>query len=109
MAEGAAAPVVNDLPVAEAQPAELEPQGRPGEGMAPMQGQNVLVLGLGASGLAMARWCVRCGAQVRWPTRAKRPHWLCCSGAAAGAVCAGPSMRHWSMARACMRCTVLLA
>ena len=62
--EGAAAPVVNDLPVAEAQPAELEPQGRPGEGMALMQGQNVLVLGLGASGLAMARWCVRCGAQV---------------------------------------------
>ena len=64
VAEGAAAPVVNDLPVAEALPAELEPQGRPGEGMAPMQGQNVLVLGLGASGLAMARWCVRCGAQV---------------------------------------------
>jgi len=62
--EGAAGPVVNDLPVVEAQPAELEPQGRPGEGMAPMQGQNVLVLGLGASGLAMARWCVRCGAQV---------------------------------------------
>ena len=62
--EGAAAPVVNDPPVAEAQPAELEPQGHPGEGMAPMQGQNVLVLGLGASGLAMARWCVRCGAQV---------------------------------------------
>ena len=62
--EGAAAPVVNDLPVAEAQPAELEPQGRPGEGMALMQGQNVLVLGLGASGLAIARWCVRCGAQV---------------------------------------------
>ena len=62
--ESAAAPVVDDLPVAEAQPAELEPQGRPGEGMAPMQGQNVLVLGLGASGLAMARWCVRCGAQV---------------------------------------------
>ena len=64
VAEGAAAPVVNDLPVAEALPAELEPQGRPGEGMALMQGQNVLVLGLGASGLAMARWCVRCGAQV---------------------------------------------
>ena len=62
--EGAAGPVVNDLPVVEAQPAELEPQARPGEGMAPMQGQNVLVLGLGASGLAMARWCVRRGAQV---------------------------------------------
>ena len=26
--------------------------------------QNVLVLGLGASGLALARWCVRCGAHV---------------------------------------------
>jgi UDP-N-acetylmuramoylalanine--D-glutamate ligase len=27
-----------------------------------MQGQNILILGLGASGLAMARWCVRNGA-----------------------------------------------
>ncbi len=27
-----------------------------------IQGQNILILGLGASGLAMARWCVRCGA-----------------------------------------------
>ena len=26
--------------------------------------QNVFVLGLGASGLALARWCVRCGARV---------------------------------------------
>ncbi|MES2363009.1 MAG: UDP-N-acetylmuramoyl-L-alanine--D-glutamate ligase [Pseudomonadota bacterium] len=26
--------------------------------------KNILVLGLGASGLALARWCVRCGAQV---------------------------------------------
>ena len=25
---------------------------------------NILVLGLGASGLALARWCIRCGAQV---------------------------------------------
>ena len=40
------------------------PLGRPGEGMAPLQGQNILILGLGASGLAMARWCVRCGASV---------------------------------------------
>ncbi|MBT3066788.1 UDP-N-acetylmuramoyl-L-alanine--D-glutamate ligase [Rhodoferax sp. U11-2br] len=30
----------------------------------PLQDQPVLILGLGASGLAMARWCVRCGAQV---------------------------------------------
>jgi UDP-N-acetylmuramoylalanine--D-glutamate ligase len=28
----------------------------------PLKGQSVLILGLGASGLAMARWCVRCGA-----------------------------------------------
>src|SRR6478736_6281982 len=26
--------------------------------------RNVLILGLGLSGLAMARWCARCGAQV---------------------------------------------
>ena len=30
----------------------------------PLQGQHVLVLGLGTSGLAMARWCVRQGARV---------------------------------------------
>ncbi len=29
-----------------------------------LKDQHVLVLGLGASGLAMARWCARCGAQV---------------------------------------------
>ncbi len=29
-----------------------------------LQDQSVLILGLGASGLSMARWCVRCGAQV---------------------------------------------
>jgi UDP-N-acetylmuramoylalanine--D-glutamate ligase len=29
-----------------------------------LQGQDVLILGLGASGLAMARWCSRCGARV---------------------------------------------
>ena len=32
--------------------------------MGSMQGQSVLVLGLGASGLAMARWCARLGAAV---------------------------------------------
>ena len=30
----------------------------------PLQNQSVLILGLGASGLAMARWCVRQGARV---------------------------------------------
>lgn len=29
-----------------------------------LQDQHVLILGLGASGLAMARWCARCGAAV---------------------------------------------
>ncbi len=32
--------------------------------MTTLQGQHILVLGLGASGLAMARWCARAGAQV---------------------------------------------
>ena len=32
--------------------------------MIALKGQNVLILGLGVSGLAMARWCSRCGAQV---------------------------------------------
>ena len=30
----------------------------------PLHGQQVLVLGLGESGLAMARWCAQQGAQV---------------------------------------------
>ncbi|CAN7635440.1 UDP-N-acetylmuramoyl-L-alanine--D-glutamate ligase [Acidovorax sp. LjRoot118] len=51
-----------DAPDGEAEPAQ--PLGRPGEGMLPFEGQHFLVLGLGASGLAMARWCVRCGATV---------------------------------------------
>jgi len=42
-----------------------EPVGRPADSLALLlQGRNILILGLGASGLAMARWCVRCGAQV---------------------------------------------
>jgi len=35
---------------------------------------SVLVLGLGDSGLAMARWCARCGAHVQvWDSRAEPP------------------------------------
>ena len=38
------------------------------------QDQRVLVLGLGDSGLAMARWCARFGAQVTvWDSRAQPP------------------------------------
>ena len=36
---------------------------------------SVLVLGLGESGLAMARWCARCGANVRvWDSREVAPN-----------------------------------
>ena len=39
-----------------------------------LHGQGVLVLGLGESGLAMARWCARCGATVRvWDSREQPP------------------------------------
>ncbi|MCK6415737.1 MAG: UDP-N-acetylmuramoyl-L-alanine--D-glutamate ligase [Giesbergeria sp.] len=53
-------------PTAEEPPAAPDPvpAGWPLEGSKPLQDQEVLVLGLGASGLAMARWCARCGAQV---------------------------------------------
>uniref|UniRef100_UPI003F878525 UDP-N-acetylmuramoyl-L-alanine--D-glutamate ligase n=1 Tax=Alicycliphilus soli TaxID=3228789 RepID=UPI003F878525 len=36
----------------------------PDEALAPLAGRRVLILGLGASGLAMARWCARSGAEV---------------------------------------------
>ena len=39
-----------------------------------LQDLSVLVLGLGESGLAMARWCARNGAQVRvWDSREAPP------------------------------------
>jgi UDP-N-acetylmuramoylalanine--D-glutamate ligase len=39
--------------------------GRPGAcTTSNLKDQHVLILGLGLSGLAMARWCARCGAQV---------------------------------------------
>ncbi len=39
-----------------------------------LSGITVLVLGLGESGLAMARWCARCGASVRvWDSRESPP------------------------------------
>ena len=40
-----------------------------------LSGLQVLVLGLGESGLAMARWCAGCGAQVRvWDSREDAPN-----------------------------------
>ena len=65
--EGAPAPSQEtDEEVADAAPADeaAQPLGWPGEDLQTMQGQHILILGLGASGLAMARWCVRCGAEV---------------------------------------------
>jgi len=42
--------------------------------MSTLRDQTVLVLGLGESGLAMARWCARCGAVVRvWDSRDTPP------------------------------------
>ena len=62
--EAAPATTDDDCAAEEALAESAAPVGRPGEGMLPLQGQNILILGLGASGMAMARWCVRCGAQV---------------------------------------------
>ena len=43
--------------------------------MQQLHNQSVLILGLGDSGLAMARWCARFGAQVKVvDTRAEPPH-----------------------------------
>ncbi|MBS0509411.1 MAG: UDP-N-acetylmuramoyl-L-alanine--D-glutamate ligase [Proteobacteria bacterium] len=60
----AAAPVAQAAPAADAEAPAPVATTRPGEGLRPLAGRRVLVLGLGASGLAMARWCVRCGAEV---------------------------------------------
>ena len=67
---------VEDADAPGASGAEAEPQVAPREAMAQLlQGQNILILGLGASGLAMARWCVRCGAEVTVAdTLAAPPH-----------------------------------
>ncbi|MFT4243599.1 MAG: UDP-N-acetylmuramoyl-L-alanine--D-glutamate ligase [Acidovorax sp.] len=64
-----AAPESEAAPVQEEAAPEVaevvESQCTPAESLAALlQGRSVLVLGLGASGLAMARWCARCGAQV---------------------------------------------
>ena len=64
-AEAAAAATEDASAAPDASEADAGPQAAPRETMAQLlQGQNILILGLGASGLAMARWCVRCGAQV---------------------------------------------
>ena len=64
-AEKAEAVQLLDTAVPETDAAQLEPDVLPAEMDAPfmpLAGQHVLILGLGASGLAMARWCARTGA-----------------------------------------------
>lgn len=41
-----------------------------------LQGQRVLILGLGISGIAMARWCVRAGAEVTVADTREAPPYL---------------------------------
>jgi len=44
--------------------------------MQQLQGQHILILGLGISGMAMARWCVRFGAQVVVADTREEPPYL---------------------------------
>ena len=68
VAQAEPAAATETLPEANAEPTAVESPAEP-EAVAAvpvssLQGQHVLVLGLGASGLAMVRWCVRQGARV---------------------------------------------
>ncbi len=67
--------------------------GRPGAGTtSTLNGQHVLILGLGASGLAMARWCARAGALVTVADTRQEPPQLAALRQELPAVCfiAGP-------------------
>ena len=55
------APVV-ELPPQDDALSDAEGDSQADAPFEPLLGQNILILGLGASGLAMARWCVRTGA-----------------------------------------------
>lgn len=60
-AEVTAAQPVEDVPAVALPPVPAQwPEGQAQH----LQGQRVLILGLGASGISMARWCTRAGAQV---------------------------------------------
>jgi UDP-N-acetylmuramoylalanine--D-glutamate ligase len=61
-AEPAPEPLVDSAPEEEPAPAQPEPEAQVPVSL--LQDRHVLVLGLGASGLAMTRWCLRQGARV---------------------------------------------
>lgn len=61
-AEAPPEPVADSAP--EEEPAPVQDETEPQAPLSLLQDRHVLVLGLGASGLAMARWCVRQGARV---------------------------------------------
>lgn len=54
--------VAEDVPSVPEEAQDAAPDGQADAPLQPLAGQNILILGLGASGLAMARWCVRTGA-----------------------------------------------
>jgi len=67
--------------------------------MKALQGQTVLVLGLGESGLAMARWCAGQGAAVRvWDSREHPPQAEALRAAAPQAVLAGGALDESALA-----------
>ena len=61
--------------------------------MSTLRDQHVLVLGLGESGLAMARWCARHGARVRvWDSREMPPQAEALKAAVPGAALLGGAL-----------------
>lgn len=83
-------PSISDAADAEVTKVESQPEAEPQEvvelppvpvhwpqGAAQhLQGQRVLILGLGISGIAMARWCVRAGAEVTVADTREAPPYL---------------------------------
>ena len=61
-AEAAPEPAIDSAPEEEQAPVQSEPEAQVPVSL--LQDRHVLVLGLGASGLAMVRWCARQGARV---------------------------------------------
>lgn len=73
-------------PLAAPQGGAQAPWGGPAGLAHHLRDLHVLVLGLGESGLAMARWCARLGAQVQvWDSREQPPHAAALAAAAPGA------------------------